>query len=58
MILSKIVMAIVFFLFKTEISTKTPPVGDHRGLMMRSDVVDQAALQNFEYDGPPLNKNV
>ena len=39
-ILSKIVMDIVFFLFKTEISIKTPPVGDHRGLMMRSDVVD------------------
>ena len=51
-------MATVFFLFKTEISTKTPPVGDHRGLMMRSDVVDQAAQQNFEYDGPPLKKNV
>ena len=51
-------MATVFFLFKTEISTKTPPVGDHCGLMKRSDVVDQAALQNFEYDGPPLKKNV
>ena len=51
-------MDIVFFLFKTEISTKTPLVGDHRGLMMRSDVVDQAALQNFENDGPTLKKNV
>ena len=51
-------MAMVFFLFETEISIKTPPVGDHRWLMVRSDVVDQAALQNFEYDGPPLKKNV
>ena len=51
-------MDIVFFLFKTEISIKTPLVGDHRGLMMRSDVVDQAAQQNFEYGGLPLKKNV
>ena len=51
-------MAVVFFLFETEIGIKTPPVGDHRGLMMRSDVIDQAAQQNFEYDGPPLKKNV
>ena len=51
-------MAIVFFLFKTEISIKTPPLGDHRGLMMCSDVVDLAALQNFEYDGPQLKKNM
>ena len=51
-------MAIVFFLFKKEISIKTPPVGDHRGLMMRNDVVDQAAQQNFEYDGLPLKKYV
>ena len=41
-------MAVVFSLFETEISIKTPPVGYHRGLMMRSDVVDQIALQNFE----------
>ena len=46
-------MAVFFFLFETEKSIKTPPVGDHRGIMMRSDVVDQAALQNFEYNGPP-----
>ena len=51
-------MAVVFFLFETGLSIKTPAVGDHRGLMMRSDVVDQAALQNFECDGPPLKKNV
>ena len=56
--LSKIVMAIVFFLFGTEMSIKTPPVGDQRGLMIRSDVIDQAAQQNFEYDGLPLKKNV
>ena len=51
-------MAIVFFVFETETSIKTPPVGYHRGLMMRSDVVDQAAQQNFEYNGLPLKKNV
>ena len=50
-------MAIVFFLFETEMSIKTPPVGDQRGLMIRSDVVDQAAQQNFEYDCLPLKKN-
>ena len=47
-------MDVVFFLFETEIL----PVGDHRGLMRRSDVVDQAAQQNFEYDGLPLKKYV
>ena len=51
-------MAVVFFLFETEISIKTRPVGDQSGLMMRSDVVDQAAQQNFEYDGLSLKKNV
>ena len=51
-------MAIDFFLFETEISMKTPLVGYPRGLMMRSDVVDQAAQQNFEYDGLSLKKNV
>ena len=50
-------MAVVFFLFETEISMKTPPVGNHGGLMIRSDVVDQAAQQNFEYDCLPLKKN-
>ena len=50
-------MAVVFFLFETGLSIKTPPVGDHRGLMMRSDVVDQAAQKNFEYDCLPLKKN-
>ena len=51
-------MAVVFFLFGTEMSIKTPPVGDQRGLMIRSDVIDQAAQQSFEYDGLPLMKNV